>query len=157
MKNCYTRPCQCSHTILGRVWILREYMYYEFVLSNTKQKKEMLSSNDRLHFRKSASITKGLRQLAKLKSNGLTKKHTKNNPCKVIVTVFTPTKRRFDPPNIYPTIKAILDGFTDAGVWDDDNHEIIKSLTFRYGGLSNVKEKYRIAIEILEMETHDYY
>lgn len=73
------------------------------------------------------------------------------------MTVFTPTKRRFDPPNIYPTIKAILDGFTDAGVWDDDNHEIIKSLTFRYGGLSNVKGKYRIAIEILEMETHDYY
>lgn len=23
MKNCYTRPCQCSHTILGRVWILK--------------------------------------------------------------------------------------------------------------------------------------
>lgn len=50
-----------------------------------------------------------------------------------------------------------IDGFTDAGVWDDDNHEIIKSLTFRYGGLSNIKGKYRISIEILEMETHDYY
>ncbi len=24
MKNCYTRPCQCSHTILGRVWILKK-------------------------------------------------------------------------------------------------------------------------------------
>lgn len=24
MKNCYTRPCQCSHTILGRVLILKK-------------------------------------------------------------------------------------------------------------------------------------
>lgn len=24
IKNCYTRPCQCSHTILGRVWILKK-------------------------------------------------------------------------------------------------------------------------------------
>lgn len=29
MKNCYARPCQSSHTFLGRVWILVEVMTAE--------------------------------------------------------------------------------------------------------------------------------
>lgn len=33
-----------------------------------------------------------------------------------------PGKRR-DPHNWYPTIKAILDGFTRASVWEDDDSE----------------------------------
>ncbi|MGT2958855.1 endodeoxyribonuclease RusA [Streptococcus bovimastitidis] len=129
-------------------------MKYEFILENTKQRKEMLSSNDRLHFRKSAPITKYLRRLAKLTANKAINKNepfSKNKPCSVSVTVFSPTNRRFDPPNTYPTLKAILDGFTDAGIWEDDNFEVIKSLSFEYGGLSGVKDKYKFEIEIEEL------
>ena len=37
-----------------------------------------------------------------------------------------PDKRR-DPHNIYPTIKAIVDGFTNACVWEDDDSKHVKT------------------------------
>lgn len=30
-------------------------------------------------------------------------------------------RRRRDPANWYPSVKALIDGFTDAGVWPDDD------------------------------------
>jgi crossover junction endodeoxyribonuclease RusA len=36
-------------------------------------------------------------------------------------------KKRRDPHNWYPTIKAILDGFTNAAVWADDDSEHVKT------------------------------
>lgn len=36
-------------------------------------------------------------------------------------------KKRRDPHNWYPTIKAILDGFTTAAVWADDDSEHVKT------------------------------
>jgi Holliday junction resolvase RusA-like endonuclease len=36
-------------------------------------------------------------------------------------------KKRRDPHNWYPTIKAILDGFTTAAVWVDDDSEHVKT------------------------------
>ena len=39
---------------------------------------------------------------------------------------------RFDAPNLYPTIKPIIDGFTDAGLWEDDDYKHIRDTTFRY-------------------------
>lgn len=35
--------------------------------------------------------------------------------------------RRRDPHNFYPTVKAILDGFTTACVWVDDDSEHVKT------------------------------
>lgn len=37
-----------------------------------------------------------------------------------------PNKKR-DPHNFYPTIKAILDGFTRAAVWADDDSEHVRT------------------------------
>ena len=69
----------------------------------------------------------------------------------LVVTIYAPTKRRMDPPNFYPTVKALVDGMTDAGIWTDDNHEVIKYMVFKYGGLSGLKDKYRIEIEVKEI------
>lgn len=126
-------------------------MKFEFILSNTKKQKEMINSNDRLHFHQKARMTSNLRSLGKFEAREAEKNcFSSKRPCNVLVTVFSPTKRRLDPPNLYPTIKALVDGFTDAGIWTDDNHEIIKSMTFKYGGLSGIKSKYKIKIEIKE-------
>lgn len=57
-----------------------------------------------------------------------------------------------DPPNLYPTVKAIIDGMTDAGIWTDDNHKVIKKLSFVYGGLSEEKGHYRLEFDIEEVE-----
>ncbi len=54
----------------------------------------------------------------------------------VDVLVYAPSKRRIDPPNMYPTVKPLVDGLTDAGLWEDDDHEHMESMTFLYGGES---------------------
>ena len=66
----------------------------------------------------------------------------------VLVTVYAPTRRRLDPPNLYPTVKAIIDGLTDANLWPDDNHEVIKMMSFQYGGLSGESGKFKIVLDI---------
>lgn len=67
-------------------------------------------------------------------------------------TIYSPTKSKLDPPNLYPTVKAIIDGMTDAGIWTDDNHKVIKKLSFVYGGLSEEKGHYRLEFDIEEVE-----
>jgi len=122
-------------------------MKLSFNLYRTKERRQMLNSNDRLHYQQKAKITKNLRNLAYVQATSRIsdfynshkedfKQFGKNNTCEVIVTVYSPTRRRLDPPNCYPTVKALIDGMTDAGVWTDDNHEVIKAMTFQYGGLS---------------------
>ena len=127
-------------------------MKFEFTLSNTKRKKEMLNANDRPHWAQKAKITAYLRQIGRLNVlKGKYTTYTKKRPCGLMVTIYAPTKRRMDPPNFYPTVKALVDGMTDAGLWTDDNHEVIKYMTFEYGGLSGLKDKYRIEIEVKEV------
>ena len=127
-------------------------MKFDFILSNTKRKKEMLNANDRPHWAQKAKITANLRCMAFLKvSEGKYTTYTKKRPCGLVVTIYAPTKRRMDPPNFYPTVKALVDGMTDAGIWTDDNHEVIKYMVFKYGGLSGLKDKYRIEIEVKEV------
>ena len=127
-------------------------MKFDFILSNTKHKKEMLNANDRPHWAQKAKITAYLRQIGRLKvSEGKYTTYTKKRPCGLVVTIYAPTKRRMDPPNFYPTVKALVDGMTDAGIWTDDNHEVIKYMVFKYGRLSGLKDKYRIEIEVKEV------
>ena len=127
-------------------------MKFDFILSNTKRKKEMLNANDRPHWTQKAKITAYLRQIGRLKvSEGKYPAYTKKRPCGLVVTIYAPTKRRMDPPNFYPTVKALVDGMTDAGIWTDDYHEVIKYMVFKYGGLSGLKDKYRIEIEVKEV------
>ncbi|QBX31127.1 holliday junction resolvase / crossover junctionendodeoxyribonuclease [Streptococcus phage Javan616] len=46
----------------------------------------------------------------------------------------------------------MIDGYTEGGLWIDDNYKIIQRLSFEYGGLSGIKGKYRIEIDIEEVE-----
>ena len=73
---------------------------------------------------------------------------SKESPCTVTITIYQPTNRRMDAPNWYPTIKALIDGLTDGGLWTDDNNEVIQSITFKFGGLSG-SNKYKIEISVI--------
>ena len=127
-------------------------MKFEFILSNTKHKKEMLNANDRPHWAQKAKITAYLRQIGLSKlSDGKYTTYTKKLQCGLVVKIYAPTKRLIDKTNFYPTVKALVDGMTDAGLWTDDNHEIIKYMTFEFGGLSGIKDKYRVEIEVEEI------
>lgn len=114
-------------------------------------RKEMISSNDRHDKFKKAGLTRRLRTLARFKCKlGVNVPYSEKKPCEVIVTIYSPTRRTYDPPNFWPTVKALQDGMTDAGIWTDDNKEIITFTGFRHGGLSGSK-RYRVEIGIKEV------
>ena len=70
-------------------------MKFEFDLYNTKQRKEMISSNDRLHYQKKAKLTAHLRLIARLETIGKVNiPFSTKKPCGVNVTFLAPTKRK---------------------------------------------------------------
>lgn len=77
----------------------------------------------------------------------------------VNVTVYPPTRRRLDPPNLYPTVKALIDGLTDACWWSDDDFTHLLYTNFRYGGLSGEKGKWKVVLDVVRVndsELGDY-
>ena len=128
-------------------------MNFEFVLPrNTKQKalNMVINSNDRFHPQIKAKITKRIRNFAYWHT--LSTKDKERAVFSPSHTVYSPTRSRLDPPNLYPTVKAIIDGMTDAGIWIDDNHKVIKKMSFAYGGLSNKKGHYKLVLDVEEVK-----
>lgn len=64
------------------------------------------------------------------------------------IIICPPTLRRFDPPNAYPTTKALIDGCVDAGILEDDNHKYLKNYNFQYGGVSPTPKNFTIYFEL---------
>lgn len=75
-----------------------------------------------------------------------------HNQFTVKVIVYPPTRRRLDPPNLYPTVKPILDGGTDAKFWEDDDFSHVLEMSFRYGGLSGEAGRWKIKLIFSEVE-----
>jgi crossover junction endodeoxyribonuclease RusA len=73
---------------------------------------------------------------------------SEERPCTVTITVHGPTKRKFDAPNFWPTVKALQDGMTDAKLWTDDNGSVIKATTFKHGEGKSGHDGYKFKIEI---------
>lgn len=69
----------------------------------------------------------------------------------ILVTIFSPTRRRLDPINLYPTVKALIDGLTDSAWWEDDDHRHLLEIGFRYGGLSGEKDTFTVVLDIEEV------
>lgn len=70
----------------------------------------------------------------------------------VDIVIEAPTRRRFDPPNLYPTVKPIIDGMTDASFWDDDSFDQLTSMSFKAGGLSGVPKTFTVILHISSVE-----
>ena len=84
-----------------------------------------ISANDRFpHWAEKARRTKALRTLAHLAARETAPVPT---PTLVAVTIHRPRRGTLrDPDNAQPTWKALIDGFTDAGLWpDDDRHHVL--------------------------------
>lgn len=81
---------------------------------------QLLNANERLHWRKKNDRTQAIADAAivmarKAKIPALDKV--------TITVVYHPNaKRRLDPHNWYPTVKAAIDGIVRAGVLVDDDH-----------------------------------
>jgi crossover junction endodeoxyribonuclease RusA len=82
---------------------------------------KMLNMNSQLHRYTRASRVKQWRTAAfyRAKEAGL----RPQGPSIIRWTITFPTMRRRDPHNFFPTLKPIIDGLVDAGVWPDDTPE----------------------------------
>ena len=91
-----------------------------------------VTSNDRLHWAARAKRTRMLRRLAKSRAReqrlprGLAR-------VRVTVDVHGRTRGRMDPANVYPAVKAVIDGLTDYGVWVDDDADHLIGPDMRRG------------------------
>lgn len=159
-------PNSGGHVVLcktgdGRVAITsedNENTKFEFWLPrNTKNKKlnMVINSNDRDHNKVTGHMVSRIRKLAAYETKAKKDKYmlpfSPKRPCHLTVTVYKPTRRRLDTPNLYPTVKPLVDGMTEAGIWTDDNDNVIKSTKFQLGGLSGKKGYYRFVLTIEEV------
>lgn len=110
-------------------------------------KDEVLNANHRNHFQVQARKTANLRQLG-FSLCKRTETWGKDRPADVVCVVTQDTRRRFDPPNFYPTFKAIIDGMVDAGVFTDDNRDVIPSITFTSGSTLAGKGRTRFEVYV---------
>ena len=115
---------------------------------------EWLSANDRYgHWGMKSRKTAALRERAKYQSlNALRKGTLKPAYGRVRVTAGIQYRAgRADPANAYPTIKALIDGMTDAGVWEDDSAKYLVGPDMRRVAGRPPKGTHTIAIMIEEM------
>lgn len=97
---------------------------------------DWISSNSRLHLHRKAKLTKEWRAAgytAVCVAFGAQPKPFER-PVHVTATFWKPTKAHYDPNNLWPTVKAICDGITDAGLWVDDDHQHVIGPDMRHGG-----------------------
>lgn len=98
-----------------------------------------LSSNDRRYWAEKAQRTKLLRRLGFFEARSQARGHHIER-ANVSIAVSYPRAGRADPPNVYPTVKALMDGFTDAKLWyDDDSEHVIKTSFVRHPHTSGQK------------------
>ncbi|MHC5922140.1 RusA family crossover junction endodeoxyribonuclease [Lactococcus lactis] len=71
--------------------------------------------------------------------------------CDVFVVLYPPKNYSYDPPNYSPTSKAIIDGLTDAGIWSDDNKNVIRRTSFEHGGLSGDTKMWKVELVVKEL------
>lgn len=89
---------------------------------------EYLTMNQRKHWAWSMKQKQAWREAARL--TGLEwragETHRQLDGFAIVSFSFPVTQnRRRDPHNFYPTIKPIIDGFTDAGFWPDDTADYV--------------------------------
>lgn len=112
------------------------------VISINVDKSEWISSNSRMVWQEKARRTKWL------VNHGLVLARAQKvdvpTPSKLAVVVHMPTDRRFDPPNAWPTVKPIIDGFVSARALPDDSHREIPETSFERGDKTGVPGQYKL-------------
>ena len=91
-----------------------------------------INSNQRLHRMQTAKLTAAWREAARAAVPAAW--GAWDVPVRVVAEVWKARAGRYDPGNLYPTAKACVDGFTDAGLWVDDDHAHLVGPDMRHGG-----------------------
>lgn len=107
-----------------------------------------MSLNDRPHWAEKMRKTRELRSLG-YAHGGSTGKHGTSH-----VTAFIgyPRNGKADPANAAPTVKALIDGLVDAGVWPDDDSTWLLGPTYMRDRASGEPGVYRVRLVITDQE-----
>lgn len=100
--------------------------------------RDWLTANGRDHWAKRASRTRRLRHRAFLLARSALAEGSlapTSGRVHVDALIVQRTRRRMDPANAYPTVKPLIDGLTDAGVWEDDDADHVDGPDMRLGGV----------------------
>lgn len=122
--------------------------------------REWLTSNGRYHWADRSRRTAAVRRrawaaaLAHRMPDG--RRHRRpwyEGRVRVTATIQGRMAGRMDPANAYPTVKAALDGLTDAGVWVDDDSRHVVGPDMRRGDPDNhlPTGAHRVTITITEL------
>lgn len=90
-----------------------------------------MSSNDRLHRMQEVKLTSAWREAGKLAAPDAA---TIDEPVRIWAHVWKPIANRYDPQNLYPTAKAVVDGLRDAGLLVDDDWRHVEGPFMLHGG-----------------------
>lgn len=107
-----------------------------------------MNSNDRMHWQPKAKLTKAWRQAAHIYARqaklpkGLARVRTD-------VQVHKTTPNRCDAMNLYPTLKAVVDGLVDYGLVMDDNNDHVTGPFIIDGGRAETAKVVITVTEIL--------
>ena len=91
----------------------------------------LLSANGREHWAVRAAVTASLRNAAGWLARA--QKIPRLDHAHVLAVYEPPDRRRRDPANLYPSVKACVDGLTDAGAWADDDAAHVSGPDMRLG------------------------
>lgn len=115
-------------------------------------KKKVLNSNKSIHYQAKGKIVRYLREMSKEAGDARQDIGELNfDKLKITIIACPPTRRKIDPPNLYHTAKALIDGLTDANWWEDDNYKHVLDFGFRYGGLSGDPDHFRFFLMFEEI------
>ncbi|WP_107768484.1 hypothetical protein [Nocardioides terrigena] len=109
-----------------------------------------LSANQRLHWAPKAKRTAWLREVGKQAAE----LHNVGPFDVTHVAAFIGYTKNgtADPSNATPTVKALIDGMTDAGVWPDDDSTHVIGPTFLRDPKSKVPDHYTVRLVITSQE-----
>lgn len=96
----------------------------------------LMSMNDRHHWSRQRRDARTWRIAARVNAHLTIPQPRTHPPCTVAIDLPVADKRRRDPHNYYPTVKHIIDGLVDAGIWPDDTPEWVTTVepTLKVGG-----------------------
>lgn len=107
---------------------------------------DWLNANQKPHWAKQNKLTRAWRHGAHIYARQ--QKAPKGlNRARVDVYVWKSSRRRYDPHNLMPTMKPIIDGLVDYGLLPDDSHEYLEGPFPHHGGYG--PEKLVVAIQPL--------
>ena len=99
---------------------------------------KFINANDRPHWRKKADLTAAWREAGRKAIQDLDARSMAPLPfegrVRVLAHIWKQRRGLYDPNNLNPTTKAILDGIVDAGVLIDDSFTYVDGPDHRHGG-----------------------